>query len=121
MVHPAVATAKYVKRGTLTVTGPTSYPTGGFTVNITRVEKVIRAIPKARGDIRIEVAGITNNVVTLIARGVSKTVTHDACPASGAVYSTATTLATVDRDMGTEVAAGTDLSGLSIDIDWEGV
>ena len=68
-----------------TATGPASYATGGFTVTVDGLTNVEKAVVIAGGGYTAEVTSISDNTLTIV------------------VYSSA----------GTEVTAGTDLSGVT--------
>jgi len=78
------------------VSGPTSYPAGGFSVTLTRLRRVINAFVDADGGYKAEVVGIDGNRVTIMARQYD----YPAAAAGPAI----------------EVPAGTDLSGVTFRI-----
>jgi len=79
-----------------TVSGPVSYATGGFTVTIADLEAVEDAVVIAGGGYQAEVAKISGNTITILARYFD----YPAAAAGVAI----------------EVPAGTDLSGVTFRI-----
>jgi len=84
------------KGWTGSVSGPSSYPTGGFTVTIARLAKVEDAMAKGGGGYKAEVVAISANTIRVMVRQFD----YPAASAGPAV----------------EVPAGTDLSGVKFRI-----
>jgi hypothetical protein len=83
------------------VTGPAAYPTGGFTVRFGEFEKVNAAFVKelGGGEYLPQVAAISGNTVTIKVRNNLEQAVNEG---GSATYT-----------IGGEVAANTDLSGIS--------
>ena len=81
--------------------GPASYTTGGFTFNATDFKKVNGAIPVADSGYKAEIASISGNTITI------KVLEYN-YPATAA-------------GVATEVASGTDLSGVTFYIIVDGL
>jgi len=92
----AVPLSKYRYRYIGTVSGPTSYTTGGFTVTIGRLRSIVWADVRAGGGYKAEVSW-TGNTLTVLVRQCA---------------GVAGPLA--------EVSAGTDLSGVTFILEVEG-
>jgi len=78
------------------VSGPTSYPTGGFTVTIADLARIEDAVVIAGGGYKAEVVSISANTLTILVRYYD----YPAAAAGVAI----------------EIPAGTDLSGVTFRI-----
>jgi len=94
-----VPLAKYRYRYICTVSGPTSYTTGGFSVTIARLRSITWAKAICGGGYKAEVTW-TGNTLTIVARYFD----YPAAAAGVAI----------------EVPAGTDLSGVTFILEVEG-
>ena len=99
--------------------GPSSYPSGGFEHVIPGIQNIVRdasgkpmVMVVANGGYMCDVVSVSGAKIKILVRGKTVNVTHAACGATGAAYASATTLATVNRDVGQEIDNGTDLSGV---------
>ena len=91
------------------VAGPASYPTGGFAVVIGQLEKVDKAVVKelGGGEYLPQVASISGNTVTVKVRNNIEQAVNEG--------------GTATYTIGGEIAAGTDLSGVTFYIIADGV
>ncbi|MEM1551567.1 MAG: hypothetical protein QXH03_02720 [Candidatus Bathyarchaeia archaeon] len=95
---------KYLKTIVKTVAGPSSYPSGGFSVSIGELQKVLAAIVQdvGGGEYLPQVAGISGNTVTIKVRDNIEQAVNEG---GSSTYT-----------IGGEVSAGSDLSGVKFQI-----
>jgi len=110
---------KGIKIVKVTVSGPASYPSGGFTVDVPGVMGVLDVLKATNnGGYIVHESELDYNersrTIKVPVKGAPVNVTHAACGATGAAYASATVLATI-RDSASEVANGTDLSSVTFE------
>lgn len=93
--------SKYLKRVVKVVAGPSSYPTGGFAVSIGELEKVKDAIVQVlgAGEYLAQRASVSGNVVTIVVRNNIEQAVNEG--------------GTATYTIGAEIAAGSNISGVS--------
>ncbi|MEM1524814.1 MAG: hypothetical protein QW618_01600 [Nitrososphaerales archaeon] len=91
------------------VTGPTSYPAGGFNVSIGELEKVSSAIVQSLGlnEYLAQIASITGNVVKIAVRNNIEQAVDEG---GSGTYT-----------IGGEITAGTNISTVTFIVDAEGI